>query len=91
MTRTVMRTAVSTQMKITMFFRVGRCVMRDEIRDPTAASVTLLVSPSSLMMDEDDDDDDDDVELNCVAGEGRVCGTALTRQRAATTKVKTRL
>ena len=65
--------------------------MRDEIRDPTAASVTLLVSPSSLMMDEDDDDDDDDVELNCVAGEGRVCGTALTRQRAATTKVKTRL
>lgn len=65
--------------------------MRDEIRDPTAASVTLLVSPSSLMMDEDDDEDDDDVELNCVAGEGRVCGTALTRQRAATTKVKTRL
>lgn len=91
MTRTVMRTAVSTQMKITMFFRVGRCVMRDEIRDPTAASVTLLVSPSSLMMDEDDEDDDDDVELNCVAGEGRVCGSPLTRQRAAITKVKIRL
>lgn len=63
--------------------------MRDEIRDPTAASVTLLVSPSSLMMDEDDEDDD--VELNCVAGEGRVCGSPLTRQRAAITKVKIRL
>lgn len=84
MTRHVMRTAVNTQMKITTFFRVGRCVIRDEIRDPTAASVTLLVSSSSLMMD-------DDVEFTCVAGEERVCGSPLTRQRAATIKVKTRL
>lgn len=59
-----MRAAVNTQMKITMFFRVGRYVIIDEIRDPTAASVTLCVSSSSLMMD-----DDDDVEFNCVAGE----------------------
>lgn len=88
MTRHVMRTAVNTQMKITMFFRVGRCVIRDEIRDPTAASVTLCVSSSSLMID---DDDDDDVEFNCVAGEERVCGSPLTRQRAAIMKVKARL
>lgn len=46
MTRHVMRAAVNTQMKITMFFRVGRYVIRDEIRDPTAASVALLVSES---------------------------------------------
>lgn len=84
-----MRAAVNTQTKITMFFRVGRCVIRDEMRDPTAASVTLFVSSSSLMMD--DDDDDDDVELNCVAGEERVCGSPLTRQRAAIIKVKARL
>lgn len=83
-----MRAAVNTQTKITMFFRVGRCVIRDEMRDPTAASVTLFVSSSSLMMD---DDDDDDVELNCVAGEERVCGSPLTRQRAAIIKVKARL
>lgn len=86
MTRHVMRAAVSTQTKMTMFFRVGRCVMMDEIRDPTAASVTFLVSSSSLMIGEDGD-----VEFNCVAGEERVCGTPLTRQRAAMTKVKTRL
>lgn len=77
-----MRAAVNTQMKMTMFFRVGRCVIRDEIRDPTAASVTLFVSSSSLMID-------DDVEFNCVAG--KVSGTPPTRQRAAMTKVKTRL
>lgn len=87
MTRHVMSAAVNTQMKMTMFFRVGRCVISDEIRDPTAASVTLCVTcPSSLMMD-----DDDDVEFNGVAGEDRVCGSPPTRQRAATIKVKTRL
>lgn len=85
-TRHVMRAAVNTQMKITMFFRVGRCVMMDEIRDPTVAYVTLFVSSSSLMMD-----DDDDVEFNCVAGEDRVCGSPLTRQRTATIKVNARL
>lgn len=90
MTRHVMRAAVSTQMKITMFFRVGRCAIRGEIRDPTVASVTLFVTSSSLMMDEDDDEDDD-VEFNCVAGEDRVCGTQLTRHRAAIIKVKARL
>lgn len=85
MTRHVMRAAVSTQMKMTMFFRVGRCVIRDEIRDPTAASVTLCVSSSWLMMD-------DDVEFDCVlAAEERVCGSQLTRQRAAIIKVKARL
>ncbi len=88
-----MRAAVNTQMKITMFFRVGRCVIRDEMRDPTAASVTLFVGSSPLMMEEEEDeDDDDDVELNCVAGEERVCGTPLTGQRrAAIIKVKARL
>lgn len=84
MTRHVMRAAVSTQMKMTMFFRVGRCVIRDEIRDPTAASVTLFLSPSSLMTG-------GDVELKCVAGEDRVRGSPLTRQRATTSKVNARL
>lgn len=83
MTRHVMRAAVSTQMKITMFFRVGRCVIRDEIRDPTAVSVTLCVSSSWLMME-------DEVEFNCVADE-IVSGSPLTRQRVAAMKVKTRL
>lgn len=78
-----MRTAVSTQMKITIFFRVGRCVIIVEIRDPTVASVTLFVRPSSLVMD-------DDVEFKCVAGEVRVCGSPLTRQRAAIIKVSAR-
>lgn len=85
MTRHVMRAAVNTQMKITMFFRVGRCVIRVEIRDPTAASVTLCVSSSSLMMD-------DDVEFKCVVeGEERVRGSPLTLQTTAIIKVKTRL
>lgn len=61
-TRMVMSTAVSTQMKITTFFRVGRCVMNVEMRDPTAVSVTLADSPSSAT--------DAAVELTCVvAGE----------------------
>ena len=85
MTRHVIRAAVSTQITITVFFRVGRCVIRAEIRDPTAASVTLFVSSSSLMMD----DDDDDVEF--IAGEEIVCGSPLTRQTAAMIKVKARL
>lgn len=60
--------------------------MMDEIRDPMAASVTLLASSSSLTVD---DDDDDDVELNCIAvGE---LGSPLTRQRAAMIQVKARL
>lgn len=84
MTRHVMRAAVNTQMKMTLFFRVGRYVIRDEIRDPTAASVALFVGPPSLMMD-------GDVGFNCVAGEERVCGSPLTRQRAAIRKVKARL
>lgn len=91
MTRHVMRAAVNTQMKITMFCSVGRCVIMDEILDPTAASVPLIVSSSSPLMDDDDDDDDDDVEFNCVAGEEIVCGSQLTRQRARIIKVKARL
>lgn len=84
MTRHVMRAAVNTQMKMTMFFRVGRCVIKGEILDPTVASVTLCVISFSPLMD------DDDVVFKCVAAEG-VCGTPLTRQRAAIRKVKTRL
>lgn len=81
MTRTVMRVAVSTQTKITIFFSVGRCVMSVEIRDPTADSVTLPDSPSSVT--------DGDVELTCVAGEDRVCGSPPPRcHRDATRKVK---
>lgn len=81
MTSTVMRVAVSTQTKITIFFSVGRCVMSVEIRDPTADSVTLPGSPSSVR--------DGDVELTCVAGEDRVCGSpAPSRHRDATRKVK---
>lgn len=81
MTRTVMRVAVSTQTKITIFFSVGRCVMSVEIRDPTADSVTLPGSPSSVT--------DGDVELTCVAGEDRVCGSPPpSRHRDATRKVK---
>lgn len=81
MTRHVMRTAVSTQMKMTMFFRVGRYVMSDEIWDPTAASVALSVGPPLLMVD-------GAVEFSCVAGEARVCGSPLTRQRATIINVK---
>lgn len=84
MTKHMMRTAVNTQMKITMFFSVGRCVFGDEIRDPTAASVTLFVSSPPLLMD-------GDVEFNCVADEEIVCGSPLTRQRATIIQVKTRL
>lgn len=81
-----MRAAVNTQMKITMFFRVGRYVIRDEMRDPTAASVTLPVTSSPPLMD----DDGDDVELNCVAGEDRVCGSPLTSHKAARTQTNAR-
>lgn len=84
MTRHVMRTAVRTQMAITTFFSIGRCVISDEMRDPNVASVTLLVRPSSLMLD-------DVVEFNRVAGEERVCGSPLTRHRAVIIKVKARL
>lgn len=81
MTRTVMRAAVSTQTKITIFFSVGRCVMSVEIRDPTADSVMLAGSPSSVT--------DGDVELTWVAGEDRVCGSPPpSRHRDATRKVK---
>lgn len=83
MTRHVMRAAVSTQTKITMFFRVGRCVIRDEILDPVSASVTLFPSSSSGRMEE--------VEFKCVAGEERVCSSPLTRQTAAIMKLRTRL
>ena len=83
MTRHVMRAAVNTQMKMTMLFRVGRCVIRGEIRDPTAASVALYSSSSWLKMD-------DDVEFNCVAGEG-FSGSPLTRQRTVAIKVRARL
>lgn len=39
----------------------------DEILDPTASSVPLLVSSSWLTMDdEEDEEDEDDVEFNCV-------------------------
>lgn len=82
-TRHVMRAAVNTRMKITMFFRAGRCVMMDEIREPAAASVTLRPASSSPRMD-------GGVEFKCVAGDGRVCGSPLARQRAATTQVRTR-
>lgn len=78
-TRHVMRTAVSTQIKMTMFFRVGRYVMSDETWDPTAASVALFVSPPPLLKAVDGE-----VELSCVAGEARVCGSPPTRQRATT-------
>lgn len=82
-----MRAAVNTQMKITMFFSVGRCVIIDEIRVPTAESVMLFESPSSLMRD----DGDDDVELTCDAVEETLCGMELTRQRTAIRKVNVKL
>lgn len=82
MTRHVMRTAVSTQIKMTMFFRVGRYVMSDETWDPTAASVALCVSPPLLKVV------DGEVEFRCVAGEARVCGSPPTRQRATIIHVK---
>lgn len=85
MTRHTMRTAVSAHTTMTAFFRVGRCVMRDEIGDPTVASVALCGRPYSPITA------DDVVEFRCVAGDGCVCGSALTRQRAATAKVKARL
>lgn len=80
-----MRAAVNTQTKITMFFRVGRCVIRDETRDGRAASEPFVASASPPTTDEDD------VEFNCVAGEERVRGSPLTRQRAAMIKVKASL
>lgn len=84
MTRHTMRTAVSAHTAMTAFFRVGRCVMRDEIRDPTVASVTFCGRSSSPMTT-------GGVVECVVAGDERVCGSALTRQRAATAKVKARL
>lgn len=59
--------------------------MRDEIRDPTVSSVALCARPSSPMTT------DGVVEFRCVAGDECVCGSALTRQTAATAKVKARL
>lgn len=82
MTRHTTRTAVSAHTTMTAFFRVGRCVMRDEIRDPTVASV-MFCAPSSAPMTTDGV-----VEFR---GDGRVCGSALTRQRNASAKVKARL
>lgn len=85
MTRHTMRTAVSAHTTMTAFFRVGRCVMSDEIRDPTVASVALCARPSSLMTAVGV------VEFRLVAGDECVCGSARTRQRTATAKVKARL
>lgn len=59
--------------------------MRDEIRDPTVASVTFC-APSSPPMTTDGV-----VELKgVVEGDERVRGSALTRQRNARAKVKAR-
>lgn len=70
---------------MTAFFRVGRCVMRDEIRDPTVASVRFCARSSSPMTT-------DGVEFKRgVEGDDRVCGSALTRQRNASAKVNARL
>lgn len=70
---------------MTAFFRVGRCVMIDEIRDPSVASVAFSFRPSSPLTAQAV------VEFKCVAGDGCVSGSALTRQRAATAKVNARL
>lgn len=60
--------------------------MRDEIRDPTVASVMFCTRSSSPMTT------DGVVELKgVVEGDERVCGSALTRQRNASAKVKARL
>lgn len=80
MTRQVMSAAVNAHTTITTLFRVGRCVMTDEILDPTVASVTLRAGASRLPVD--------DVELSCVADEGVTRGSPLTRQSAAAIKVK---
>lgn len=85
MTRHTMRTAVSAHTTMTAFFRVGRCVMRDEIRDPTVASVTFCARSSSPTTA------DGVVEFKCVEGDERVCGSAVTRQRNAIANVNTRL
>lgn len=80
MTRQVMRTAVNTQIKITMFFRVGRYSIINDMRDSVV--VPLFVKSSSRM---------DGVEYNCVAGEGRVCGSPVTCHATAKIKVKMKL
>lgn len=80
-----MRTAVSAHTTMTAFFRVGRCVMKDEIRDPTVASVTFFARSSSPTTA------DGVVEFKCVEGDERVCGSAVTRQRNAIANVNTRL
>lgn len=87
MTRHVMRAAVSTQMKMTIFFRVGRCAIRGERRNPTSASVEFPLRCSTLSVD---DGEDEDVEFMCVVDEG-VNGSPLTLQRAAARRVNARL
>lgn len=85
MTRHTMRTAVSAHTMMTAFFSVGRCVMRDEIRDPTVASVTFCARSSSPTTAGGVG------EFMRVETDERVCGSAVTRQRNAIAKVNTRL
>lgn len=60
--------------------------MRDEIRDPTVASVTFCAPSSSPTTTAGV------VEFKVVVeGDERVCGSALTRQRNASAKVQARL
>lgn len=79
MTKHVMRTAVNTQTNITIFFRVGRCVNIDDIRDSVVVFVPLDTYSAWM-----------DVELSCVAGEDTVCGSQITSQATATINVKTK-
>uniref|UniRef100_A0A0E9XBP0 Uncharacterized protein n=1 Tax=Anguilla anguilla TaxID=7936 RepID=A0A0E9XBP0_ANGAN len=82
MTKHVMRKTVNTKMKITMFFKVGRSLASEEMREPTldVCAVLLFKWSSSLTTE---------VEFNCVWGEGIICGSPSVFQATAKTKIKT--
>jgi len=81
-TKHVMRTAVTTQMRITMIFKLGRCVSRDDIRDSVVAVEESIFDRSSIV-------DVVVVEFKCVAlCAGRVCGSPAVRHTTAHITVK---
>lgn len=82
-TKHVMRTAVTTQMRITMIFKLGRCVSRDDIRDSVVAVEESIFERSSIV------DVVVVVEFKCVAlCAGRVCGSPAVRHTTAHITVK---
>ena len=83
-TRHVMSTAVTTTMRITTIFKVGRWVSMDETRDSVVVVEEFIFDWSSVM---------DVVEIKRGAGEERVCGSPVApcHATANNTNVRTSL